>query len=101
MKLWDVVKGEGLNATYNLCGYPIYKIIEKQNLRERKFCHGLISSKKTVDYSKGIYLRELFICGLCISQRGIYNYKLFLKFFGITLRNEDVSIAFYKKYKSK
>ncbi|MBR4507904.1 MAG: hypothetical protein IKP23_00285 [Elusimicrobiaceae bacterium] len=101
MKLWHIVKGTGVNATYNLCGYPIYKIKEKLNIRERIFCKGLLSSKKTFCYEKGISLKEFFVFKKCFLKRGIYKYRAIVKLFGLTLQDQEEVMAFYKKYKSK
>lgn len=101
MKFWSVVKGEGFNATYSLCGYPVYKVIDKLNFRERRFCQGLVSSKKVTDHFKGLRLKDYLFCGLPFLQYGSKDYRYVFKLFGITFRNEEVAEVFYKKYKSK
>lgn len=101
MKIWQIVKGKGLASSYRVCGYPIYTVTERTNLRERKFCQGLISSKKIFDHDRGIRLKEFLLCGLRISQYGIWEYQFIFRLFGIQLRKEEISLTFYKKYQSK
>ena len=101
MKFWKVEKGSGFNVTYYLCGYPIYKEIDKLNLRERIFCSGLISSKKVTDHYKGLRLKDCFILGQRILQYGSYDYIFIFKLLGLTLYSKEVSMLFYNKYKSK
>lgn len=101
MKFWKVEKGSGFNATYYLCGYPVYKVIDKLNLRERIFCKGLVSSKKVTDHYNGLRLKDCFICGQRVLQYGSCDYRYIIKLLGLTLYNKEISTLFYNKYKSK
>lgn len=100
MSLWTYQKGKiGLSAKWSLLGYPVYEIIDTENVRTRIFCKGLISSRKIYDYFFGTRLKEFWFFGLRISYCGIQNHCCVCSILGCVLYNKAVNDLIYDKYK--
>lgn len=98
MRILEYQKGQiGLSAIWFLLGYPIYEIVEKQDVRMRSFCQGLISSCKSFNYSRGTILKDFLFCGKRISRYGIFQYERIFELFGICFYKKNIWEVFYNQ----